>query len=135
MNLPERRPMFKIQHVAFSYYAQDKPRFWRRPEANGVAEGEIHFAAFRLPASRSAAWVKSQLSSTQSDQYPRCATRFPGRLERLLTRATDEKSFLAFAITIFVRVFIGVHAPMGVMVVVTEDLVDENAEAMFLCVI
>jgi hypothetical protein len=100
-----------------------------------TAEGEIHFAAFRLPASRSAAWVKSQLSSTQSDQYPRCATRFPGRLERLLTRATDEKSFLAFAITIFVRVFIGVHAPMGVMVVVTEDLVEENAEAMFLGVI
>jgi hypothetical protein len=32
-------------------------------------------------------------------------------------------------------VFIGVHAPMGVVVVVTEDLVEENAEAMFLCVI
>ena len=87
-----------------------------------TAEGEIHFAAFRLPA-------------PQSDQYPRCATRFPGRLERLSTGATDQKSFLAFAIAIFVRVFIGVHAPMGVVVVVTEDLVEENAEAMFLCVI
>ena len=58
-----------------------------------TAEGEIHFAAFRLPAPRSAAWVKSQLSSTQSDQYPRRATRFPGRLERLLTCATDNSRY------------------------------------------
>jgi hypothetical protein len=100
-----------------------------------TAEGEIHVAAFRLPAPRSAARVKSQLSSTQSDQYPRCATRFPGRLERLLTRATDENSFLVFVIAIFVRVFIGVHAPMRVVVVMLEDLVEENAEAMFLGVI
>ena len=41
-----------------------------------TAEGEIHFAAFRLPA-----------------QYPRRATRFPGRLERLLTRATDNSRY------------------------------------------
>ena len=100
-----------------------------------TAEGEIHFAAFRLSAPRSAARVRSQLSSTQSDQYPRCATRFPGRLERLLTRATDENSFLVFVIAIFVRVFIGVHAPMHVEVVAAEDLVEENAEAMFLGVI
>ena len=88
-----------------------------------------------LPAPRSAARVRSQLSSTQSDQYSRHVTRFPGRLERLLTRATDENSFLVFVIAIFVRVFIGVHAPMHVEVVAAEDLVEENAEAMFLGVI
>ena len=75
------------------------------------------------------------MSSKQSDQYPRRVTGFPGRLERLVTRATDEKSFLVVAIGILVRMIIGVHAPMGVVVVVTEDLVEENAEAMFLCVI
>ena len=100
-----------------------------------TAKGEIHFAPFRLPAPRSAARVKSQLSSTQSDRYPRCATRFPGRLERFSTGATDENSFLVFVIAIFVRMFIGVHAPMHVEVVAPEDLVEENAEAMFLGVI
>ena len=53
----------------------------------------------------------------------------------LRTRATDENSFLVFVIAIFVRVFIGVHAPMHVEVVAAEDLVEENAEAMFLGVI
>ena len=56
-------------------------------------------------------------------------------VERLPTRATDENSFLAFAITIFVRMFIGVHAPMRAVVVMLEDLVEKDAEAMFLCVI
>ena len=55
--------------------------------------------------------------------------------QQLLTRATDENSFLVFVIAIFVRVFIGVHAPMHVEIVAAEDLVEENAEAMFLGVI
>jgi len=82
---------------------------------------------------------KSQLSSTQSDQYPRRATRFPGRLERLLTRATDNSRYRPEIIPgvrcrYLRRVFIGC-TPQWVVVVVTEDLVEENAEAMFLCVI
>ena len=75
------------------------------------------------------------MSSKQSDQYPRRVTGFPGRLERLLTRPTDEKSFLVVAIRILVRMIIGVHAPMHMEVVAPEDLVQENAEAMFLGVI
>jgi hypothetical protein len=39
------------------------------------------------------------------------------------------------AIRILVRMLIGVHAPMHMEVVAPEDLVEENAEAMFLGVI
>ena len=122
---------------------------WKSSSRHGTAGHEIAFSdaksrdsgrrkplrSLPLSAPRSAARVRSQLSSTQSDQYSRHVTRFAGRLERLLTRATDENSFLVFVIAIFVRVFIGVHAPMQVEVVAAEDLVEENAEAMFLGVI
>jgi hypothetical protein len=79
--------------VALSFFSFLRFVSSRTLAKSRTAEGEIHFAAFRLPAPRSAAWVKSQLSSTQSDQYPRRATRFPGRLERLLTCATDNSRY------------------------------------------
>jgi hypothetical protein len=74
-------------------------------------------------------------STSRPSACPRRVTDFPGRLERLLTRATAEKSFLVVAIRILVRMLIGVHAPMHMEVVAPEDLVEENAEAMFLGVI
>lgn len=40
-----------------------------------------------------------------------------------------------FGINIFVCVFIGVHAPMHVVVVMLEDFMEKNAESMFLPVV
>jgi len=53
-------------------------------------------------------------------------------LERLPTRTTGVNSLLMIAVSFVVRVFIGMLAPMHAMVGMLEDLVDKNAEAMFL---
>ena len=55
-----------------------------------------------------------------------------GVLERLPTRASGENSLLMLAVSFVVRVFIEMLAPMHAMVGMLEDLVDKNAEAMFL---
>ena len=57
---------------------------------------------------------------------------FKSVLERLPTRATGGISLLMIAVTFVVRAFIGVPAPMRAVVGMLEDLVEKNAEAMFL---
>jgi hypothetical protein len=57
---------------------------------------------------------------------------FKSFLERLPTRATGRISLLMIAVTFVVRAFIGVPAPMHAVVGMLEDLVEKNAETMFL---
>jgi len=63
---------------------------------------------------------------------PASAFGVRGVLERLPTRAPGGNSLLMIAVSFVVRVFIGVPAPMHAMVGMLEDLVEKNAEAMFL---
>jgi len=53
-------------------------------------------------------------------------------LERLPTRATGGNSLFMIAVSLVVRAFIGMPAPMRAMIRMLEDLVEKNAEAMFL---
>ena len=93
---------------------------------------ESNFAPFHSPAPRRT----QKLNHDQVRDGPGRIRACRERRSRAKIKAHDLRKLLpVLAISFVVRMFIGVHAPVGVLVVMLEDLVEKNAEAMFLCVV